>query len=121
MGGMDAKDRKIEQLERVIAEQAAMIDRLVERVDELERQLAKARKRWGAEINFAVLLPSSPGEMQSHLGGLNPRRERVERGRHWIRSAVARRGSPGGWIRRRTARAALVSEANASARPGRLV
>ncbi len=62
-----------------------------------------------------------PGEMQSHLGGLNPRRERVERGRHWIRSAVARRGSPGGWIRRRTARAALVSEANASARPGRLV
>ena len=59
--------------------------------------------------------------MQSHRSGLNPRRERTELGRHWIRSAVARRGRPDEWIRRRTARAAFVNDANASARPGRLV
>jgi transposase len=41
---MDAKDRKIERLERLVAEQAAMIEKLVQRVDELERKLAKARK-----------------------------------------------------------------------------
>ncbi len=44
MVGMDAKDRKIERLERVVAEQAAMIEKLVQRVDQLERQLAAARK-----------------------------------------------------------------------------
>lgn len=44
MAGMDAKDLKIERLERLVAEQAAMIEKLVQRVDELERQLAKARK-----------------------------------------------------------------------------
>jgi hypothetical protein len=62
-----------------------------------------------------------PGEMQSQIPELNPRRESTELGAHWIRSAVARRGSPPGWMRRRTARAALVREANASASPGRLV
>jgi transposase len=44
MVGMDARDQRIEQLERVVAEQAAMIEKLVQRVNELERQLAKARK-----------------------------------------------------------------------------
>lgn len=44
MVGMDAKDRKIERLERLVAEQAAMIEKLVQRVDKLERKLAKARK-----------------------------------------------------------------------------
>jgi len=44
MVGMDAKDRRIEQLERTVAEQAAMIEKLVRRIDELERQLAAARK-----------------------------------------------------------------------------
>ncbi len=41
---MDAKDRKIERLERLVAEQAATIEKLMRRVDELERKLAKARK-----------------------------------------------------------------------------
>ena len=41
---MDAKDRKIAELERVVAEQSAMIEKLVQRVMELERALAKARK-----------------------------------------------------------------------------
>jgi transposase len=44
MVGMDAKDRKIEQLEGVVAEQATTIEELAQRVDELEHQLAKARK-----------------------------------------------------------------------------
>ncbi len=44
MVDMDAKDRKIEHLERLVAEQAATIEKLVQRVTELERQLAKARK-----------------------------------------------------------------------------
>ncbi|MBC8869963.1 MAG: IS66 family transposase [Planctomycetes bacterium] len=44
MAGMDAKDRKIERLERLVAEQAAMIEKLSQRVEELERQLAMARK-----------------------------------------------------------------------------
>ena len=37
MGRMDAKDRKIERLERLVAE-------LMQRVDQLERELAAARK-----------------------------------------------------------------------------
>jgi len=41
---MDAKDRKIEQLQRMIAEQAATIKKLVQRVDQLERKLAAANK-----------------------------------------------------------------------------
>ena len=44
MLGMDAKDRKIELLERLVAEQAAMIEKLVRRVGELERKLAAALK-----------------------------------------------------------------------------
>ncbi len=44
MVSMDAKDRKIERLERLVAQQAATIEKLVQRVDELERKLAKARK-----------------------------------------------------------------------------
>jgi len=44
MVDMDAKDRKIERLERLVAEQAATIEKLVQRVNELERKLAKARK-----------------------------------------------------------------------------
>ncbi len=44
IAGMDAKDRKIEQLQRVIAEQAATIEKLVQRVDQLERKLAAANK-----------------------------------------------------------------------------
>lgn len=44
MIGMDAKDRKIKRLEQVVTEQAATIEKLVQRVDELERKLAKARK-----------------------------------------------------------------------------
>ena len=44
MVGMDAKDRKIEQLERLIAKQAAMIEQLTLRVDELESKLAAAQK-----------------------------------------------------------------------------
>ena len=48
---MDAKDRKIERLERLVAEQAATIEMLLQhnqtltkRVEQLESQLAKARK-----------------------------------------------------------------------------
>jgi transposase len=41
---MDAKDRKIERLERLVTEQAATIEKLVQQVKGLERQLAKARK-----------------------------------------------------------------------------
>ena len=41
---MDAKDRKIEQLQRTIAEQAATIEKLIQRVDQLERKLAAATK-----------------------------------------------------------------------------
>ena len=44
MAGMDAKDQEIERLERLVAEQAARIEELVQRVDELQRQLAQARK-----------------------------------------------------------------------------
>ncbi len=44
MIGMDAKDRKIEHLERLVAEQATMIEKLTQRVDQLERELAAARK-----------------------------------------------------------------------------
>ena len=41
---MDAKDRKIEELERLVAEQAALIEMLRRRIEELERKLAAARK-----------------------------------------------------------------------------
>jgi uncharacterized coiled-coil protein SlyX len=41
---MDAKDRKIERLERLVAKQAVMIDKLTQRIDQLERELAAARK-----------------------------------------------------------------------------
>jgi len=44
MVGMDAKDRKIERLERLVAEQAATIEKLMKRVDELERKLAAAQR-----------------------------------------------------------------------------
>ena len=44
MVGMDAKDRKIEQLEKLGAEQAATIERLTKRIAELEIELAAARK-----------------------------------------------------------------------------
>ena len=39
--GMDAKDRKIE---RLVAKQAVMIEKLTQRIDQLERELAAARK-----------------------------------------------------------------------------
>ena len=41
---MDAKDRKIERLERIVAEQAAVIEKLTQRVEQLERELAAAKK-----------------------------------------------------------------------------
>lgn len=41
---MDAKDRKIEQLERLVAEQAATIEKLTQRIGQLERQLSKWKK-----------------------------------------------------------------------------
>jgi hypothetical protein len=41
---MDAKDRKIEWLERLVAKQAVMIEKLTQRIDQLERELAVARK-----------------------------------------------------------------------------
>jgi len=41
---MDAKDRKIERLERLVAEQAAVIEKLTQRVEQLERELAAAKK-----------------------------------------------------------------------------
>ncbi len=41
---MDAKDRKIERLERLVAKQAAMIEKLTQRVDQLEHKLPAARK-----------------------------------------------------------------------------
>jgi len=44
MVGMDAKDRRIEELERLVAEQVAMIEKLLRRVEELERKLAAAQK-----------------------------------------------------------------------------
>jgi len=47
MSDMDAKDRKIARLERLVAKQAAVIEKLeklVPRVEELERALAKALK-----------------------------------------------------------------------------
>lgn len=36
MVGMDPKDGRIEQLERVVAERATVIEKLVQRVDELD-------------------------------------------------------------------------------------
>ncbi len=44
MVGMDAKDRKIEQLEKLVAEQAAAIEVLTKRIAELEIELAKVKK-----------------------------------------------------------------------------
>ena len=44
MVGMDAKDRKIKQLERLVAKQAAMIEQMAQRVAELESKLAAAQK-----------------------------------------------------------------------------
>lgn len=44
MVGMDAKDRKIKQLERLVAKQAAMIEQMAQRVVELESKLAAAQK-----------------------------------------------------------------------------
>jgi hypothetical protein len=41
---MDAKDRKIERLERLVAKQAVVIDTFTQRIDQLERELAAARK-----------------------------------------------------------------------------
>jgi hypothetical protein len=39
--GMDAKDRKIE---RLVAKQAMVIEKLTQRIDQLERELSAARK-----------------------------------------------------------------------------
>jgi len=44
---MDDKDRKIERLEKRVAEQDVIITRLTERLDQLETELAKARKNSG--------------------------------------------------------------------------
>jgi transposase len=44
MVGMDAKDRKIERLEKLVAKQTATIKLLTQRIDELERKLAAAKK-----------------------------------------------------------------------------
>ena len=44
MVGMDAKDRKIKQLERLVAKQATTIEQMTQRVDELESKLAAAQK-----------------------------------------------------------------------------
>jgi transposase len=44
MVGMDAKDRKIEQLEQLVAKQAATIELLTQRIEELENRLAAAQK-----------------------------------------------------------------------------
>jgi len=44
MVGMDAKDRKIKRLEQLVAKQAAMIELMAQRIDELERKLAAAQK-----------------------------------------------------------------------------
>jgi hypothetical protein len=41
---MDAKDRKIERPERLVAKQAVVIEKLTQRIDQLERELAAARK-----------------------------------------------------------------------------
>ncbi len=44
MVDMDAKDRKIKQLERLLAKQAATIEQMAQRVAELESKLAAAQK-----------------------------------------------------------------------------
>ncbi len=44
MVGMDAKDRKIKQLEQLVAKQAATIELLTQRIEELENRLAAAQK-----------------------------------------------------------------------------
>lgn len=44
MVGMDAKDRKIARLERLVAEQAATIEKMAQRIEQLERQLSKWKK-----------------------------------------------------------------------------
>ena len=41
---MDAKDRKIKQLEQLVAKQAATIELLTQRIEELENRLAAAQK-----------------------------------------------------------------------------
>ena len=44
MIGMDAKDRKIKQLEQLVAKQAATIELLTQRIETLENRLAAAQK-----------------------------------------------------------------------------
>ena len=71
--GMDAKDRKIEQLERWVAEQAAKIKTRVRRVAELKRKLAKAISKVTESMKsvyaeLVAALPSQPYVRSNETG-----------------------------------------------------
>jgi uncharacterized coiled-coil protein SlyX len=72
---MDAKDRKIEQLEQFVAKQAATIERMAQRIDELERKLAVAQKKL---VQFVEAAGSRERPAlratADHVGGLYERR-----------------------------------------------
>jgi len=77
---MDAKDRKIEQPQRMIAEQAATIKKLVQRVDQLERKLAAARPRCVAAVR--AVQRETMDYREAWIGVVGARRQRTHRGTH---------------------------------------